>query len=221
MKKGKEIYIGKTFGKLTILSFIEPKIYIKKTGHKSKIHTIKCICSCGNSWVGGLSSVERGLTKSCGCSRKEITSNRFKTHGLSKSLEYDIYCKMKARCLNIEDKDYHYYGGRGITVCDRWLESFENFIEDMGMKPGKEYSIDRVDNNLGYSKGNCKWATRKEQSNNQRGNRIISYRGKKQNLKSWCQELNLPYSAIVQRLNTYGWSIEKSFETPIKIRNLD
>lgn len=106
--------------------------------------------------------------KSCGCKKPDIPIK----HGMSKSSEYSIYQGMKNRCKNTNDKKYYLYGGRGIKVCDRWLESFENFFEDMGFKPNS-CTLDRKNTNLGYSKENCKWATIFEQNNNKRNNVFV------------------------------------------------
>ena len=116
------------------------------------------------------SHLRSGSTLSCGCYRKESNT----THGMTDTKEYELYIRIQDRCYNENHEAYRNYGGRGIAVCDRWKDSFENFYEDMGDKPGEDYSLDRIDNNKGYSPDNCKWATRKEQNRNRRGNKIQS-----------------------------------------------
>ena len=134
-----------------------------------------CRCDCGKKVKVKAFHLKSGHTKSCGCLRKEIAKiGKHKiTHNMSKTPEYKAWNNMKNRCNNPNNKDYKDYGGRGIKVCDHWLESFENFYSDMGDKPFPKilYSIDRVDNNGDYTPENCKRTTQKQQANNRRNNK--------------------------------------------------
>ncbi len=130
-------------------------------------------------------------------------------HGKSKTSEYKSWAGMKERCCRPNHPAYKNYGARGITVCDRWLESFENFLEDMGSKPTAEHSIDRVDNSKGYSPENCKWATNLEQGNNTRRIHFISYKGETKSLRAWARESKVKLSTFSQRFYTYKWSFEQ------------
>ena len=212
MSYKQENYIGKTFGRLKILSFGVPKIYGKA---KNKIATVICICSCGNEVISVLADIKIGKIKSCGCLSIGKTNSNFK-HGasLNKKLttEYSSWINMKDRCYNLKNSHYIGYGGRGIKVCEEWKNNFSKFLQDMGKKPSNKHSIDRINNDLGYFKENCRWATVKEQANNTRTNNYITFLDKIQTLKQWCDELNLNYNTIRSRLR-YGWSIEKTFNT--------
>ena len=155
-----------------------------------------CLCVCGNETRVPTRHLRGGNTKSCGCSNRDVST----THGMSSSPEYVIWSGIKQRCYNEKNPDYHHYGERGIIVCDEWKESFEAFYRDMGPRPSPQHSIDRRENDKGYSKKNCRWATQIEQSNNTRRNIFYIYNGITRTLKAWCRELNLNYHTVRARL---------------------
>ena len=152
--------VGDRFGRLTITRVLN------KSKHK-RVYS-ECVCDCGNIVQVLLSSLKNGNTKSCGCLRKELTSLRMSTHKKSFSPEYNSYHHMIKRCYKKNTNVYSGYGGRGIKVCDRWLESFENFYKDMGEKPSKKHSLDRINNDGNYEPDNCRWATQSTQVINSR-----------------------------------------------------
>ena len=124
---------------------------------------------------------------------------------------------MVARCVNRNIPSWENYGGRGITICDRWLK-FEDFLADMGPKPSNGYSIDRIDVNGNYEPGNCRWATIHEQSRNKRTNRFIEWNGRTQIVSDWAKELGMSTSLLEARLGRLGWPLDKAMTTPVKRR---
>jgi len=139
---------------------------------------------------------------------------RFK-HGMSDRAEFHIWQGMLARCCVSTNRAYRLYGGRGITVCDRWLSSFENFYADMGPRPSPKHSIDRIDNDGNYEPGNCRWTTQKVQCNNRSGNRLLTYKGETKTMQQWADIHNIPYNTLLARIVNYGWAIERALETPV------
>lgn len=121
---------------------------------------------------------------------------------------------MKKRCGNSKSKAYHNYGGRGIKVCDRWLESFENFFEDVGPRP-EGLTLDRIDNDLGYFKENCRWASYKDQANNTRTNKFVEFNGKTLSVSQWERELGFVSGTVKQRLYS-GWPVERALTVPVR-----
>jgi len=185
--------MGQKFGRLTVISRAENG----KTGQPRW----NCKCDCGGKTITLGGDLRSGGTKSCGCLQRELLVMKNTTHGMGKTPIYKNWKDMRKRCLNPSSREYKHYGGRGITVCDRWMK-FENFYGDMGEKPNGT-SIDRIDNNKGYSPDNCRWATQKEQTRNQRTNRIIKYEGKEQCLAVWAEELGIKYTTLWHRLEKY------------------
>jgi hypothetical protein len=129
---------------------------------------------------------------------------------------WNCWCDLKARCSNTGRKDYQNYGGRGIRVCDRWLNSFEAFVEDMGVKPSPHHSIDRIDNHGHYEPGNCRWATRKEQGRNKRNMHMLEHNGVRRCVSEWAEETGLQKHTILFRLRT-GWSVADALNTKVSV----
>lgn len=140
-----------------------------------------------------------------------------RTHGISHTPEYRAWSSMRRRCYDPANAAYADYGGRGITVCERWLESPLNFLADMGPKPSARHCLDRTDNSLGYFKENCRWVTYKDSNQNKRSNRWIVYQGRSLPLIEWIRQLGLSESRVANRLYA-GWSVERAFTEPAAVR---
>lgn len=171
-----------------------------------------CKCDCGNEVRVLGSNIIRGHSKSCGCIRAKASSDSHYKHGMINTRIYKIWVGIKTRCTDVNSRPYKNYGGRGITICDKWM-MFEGFYEDMGSGYSDNLSIDRVDNNKGYSKENCKWSTRIEQANNVRNNHIVVVDGITDTLANMSRRYNINYKMAAQRIKL-GWDIDKVFKTP-------
>ena len=194
--------IGKTCGRLTV---------IKRVPNKGKNARWGCICSCGEYVEVDGCHLRNGGVKSCGCILKESKWN--KTHGLSNSRIYEIWHGMKNRC----DNGNKNYGGRGITVCNEWKNSFDTFYEwALNNGYNETLTIDRIDVNGNYCPENCRWATITEQQNNKRTNVIIEYNGVSHTVSEWAKILNIKGETLFKRLKTK--SVEESFTKEINLR---
>jgi len=171
-------------------------------------------CDCGNDFIAVGSTVKSGGIHSCGCVKFESPS---KTHGLSKTKEYNSWASIIARCENSKDTSYFRYGGRGIKMCERWRNSFEFFILDMGMSPSDSHSIDRKDNNKGYDPENCRWATKKEQALNRRSNNRIEIEGVTKCVTEWCEHFGISWHTYKTRKRN-GVPLMQRFLPPNTIR---
>lgn len=169
--------VGRVFGELTVVA--------KKNGAEGR-SVYFCKCSCGNETEVVRSRLVKGDTRSCG----HLVGKGHVTHGMTNTSTYAIWRSMLARCLRKTAKDYKNYGARGITVCDRWINSFEAFVEDMGVRPENK-SLDRIDNEKGYCKENCRWATPVEQARNTRKNVYVYVDGEKMCAKEAVSKLGV------------------------------
>jgi len=156
-------------------------------------------------------ALRKGSSKCCGAPVhrvRSLVSNKYQN-----TRTYGCWVALKHRCTSPNSVNWANYGGRGITVCERW-KKFENFFEDMGECPSKAHSIDRIDNDGPYSPENCRWSTRKEQSRNTRSNFNVTFQGKTQTLMAWVEELGLTYATISGRIHQLGWTPEEALSIP-------
>lgn len=197
-------------------------IVVSRVGTASGQATWNCACDCGAEVVTTGRNLRSGHTRSCGCLSREMSAERakaaFTKHGhftgRKSSQVHNSYQAMIARCTDPNHPAFARYGGRGITICKRWREGFDNFLADMG-EPAAGNSIDRIDNDGPYSPENCRWATDEDQNNNASRNRIITHDGMTLTLAQWSDRTGIPYVTLRWRLNA-GWDVAKAFATPIR-----
>jgi hypothetical protein len=195
------------FGRLTVLSYAG-----QNNDHNAMWN---CKCDCGNDFIARGSSLLKGATISCGCYRKEVSAKNHTKHGKSKSKLYVMWLGMCARCNNPNNENYSRYGGRGIKVCDEW-RNYENFYNDMHSTYKKGLTIDRIDNDKGYSKDNCRWVTPQEQMHNYSRNVKITINGETDTVKRMCEKYNAKYDNVVRQIKKGKDPLEMLIKYKIK-----
>lgn len=198
---------GCAFGRWVVQGFVE---------QRGKASYWLCRCSCGTEKIVGGNCLRMGQSSSCGCLKRELASKRFIKHGCSRNRthtpEYNSWASMISRCTNPRSTQFKNYGKRGVGVCQSWLNSFEEFLADMGVKPSRNHSLDRIDNNGNYEPKNCRWATQKQQASNTRRNRKITYKKECLTITQWAERTGLHRNVISRRLSR-GWSVERTLAT--------
>ena len=197
---------GRVFGRLAAIERAPKKPYSGNAAWR-------CRCECGNERIVLALKLTAGATKSCGCLKAQMAAERRRTHGRSNTREFHAWAAAKQRCTNPNHIAWNDYGGRGIRMCQRWLESFQAFLDDMGAPPSQSHTIDRVNSNGGYEPGNCRWATPAEQARNKRTNRRIEFQGRTMTVAEWERALGFTAGRIKARLLA-GWSVERALTAP-------
>jgi hypothetical protein len=210
---------GEVFNSWTVLQY----------GHKrGKSHLWLCRCVCGREILVMMDSLRSGKSTQCADCAYQSRSHRPHTRSfytlphqprrprrISGHLTEDhCYYAMFERCYNPNAAKYGRYGGRGITICQRWRESFQAFLDDMGPRPSNDHSIDRIDNNGNYEPANCRWATRTEQQRNKSNNHLISFDGQTMCIADWANEVGLSWHVLTMRLRL-GWTVERALTEPV------
>ena len=186
-------------------------VVTRYAGIRNRNRSWECLCDCGNNTIVLGTNLRRGTTQSCGCLRKIVATK----HGMRYTAEYRIWKHMRGRCLCPTDASFDRYGERGISICQQWIDSFDSFYSDMGPRPSPKHSIDRIDNSLGYTPENCRWATSTIQANNRRSNHLVTYNGKTHTITEWAQIVGIKQPTLRKRLRN-GWSIERALTTPLR-----
>jgi len=199
-------FTGKIFGQIKVLKF-----HSRVPSGKQTVAVWSCKClGCEREFTAKTQQIRTYVVGCITCYNKGKAK-----HGMYKSREYKSWISMKARCNNPIDDHYKDYGQRGITVSDRWVNSFENFFADMGPKPSKRHTIDRIKVNGNYTPENCKWSTPMEQGNNRRNNRLLTFQGETLTLSQWCRKMGFKESTLTNRLDRKGMSVEMALTLPL------
>lgn len=178
-----------------------------------------CRCSCGSEASIRWANVRNGHTKSCGCLQREVTTkNSRKYRHTGKRAEYVIWRHMIDRCCNPKHPSFPNYGARGIVVCERWRNSFDAFVDDVGERPGGGFWLDRLDNEGGYEPGNVGWTRISENQRNKRTTRWLEAYGERLPLQAWAERLGCPSCTIIGRIKG-GWTVAKAVTTPPRRRS--
>lgn len=211
MRKTSKLFVdlvGRRFGKWEVLR--------RSTSRPTPTKWV-CRCECGTVRDVVGASLTRGVSKCCGCDRANLAAtlkSRSTTHGRTNTPEWRAWNGMLARCYTPSHTSFHLYGGRNVQVCERWRQSFDNFFADLGERPAG-CSLGRIDNARDYSPENVRWETDREQMNNTRSNRLLTYGGLTLTVAQWSRRTGISYTAIWQRLDS-GWTVEDALTKPVR-----
>jgi len=197
MRGVKAVEVGKRFGRLVVVALA--RVHQRPSGVRVNVWT--CQCDCGGTRDVFAGNLTNAITQSCGCLQRDVARKAHTTHGKTHTPEYQTWFGMIRRCCESTNRAYPDYGGRGIVVCDAWRNSFVAFLRDMGNRPSKQHSLDRIDNDGPYSKENCRWATVLEQANNKRGNIRITVNGTERTATEWSRISGVNRDTIVYRIS--------------------
>jgi hypothetical protein len=200
--------IGKRFHFLVVQEELE-RIHFASTSSRRYL----CLCDCGNTVVAMPSNLLRGATKSCGCWKQMTAGLARKTHGMSRTPEFNIWTGIRKRCMNPRYREYHLYGGKGVTIAERWGD-FSNFYADMGPRPSPYHSIDRIESNGNYEPGNCRWATDAEQSLNTSRVHKVTYNGQQMSVRAFAAAIGKNYQTV------YKWLVRKGLPMDEALKKL-
>lgn len=198
---------GQQFGRLTVIK--------EAARHSNGSVRWLCKCTCGNEVIVSRHDLRDGSTQSCGCLQTE-SRHSSKTHGERHTRLYNIWASMKQRCCSPSQRNYPYYGGRGIAVCEEWKNFLPFYEWAMANGYRDDLTIDRKNVNGNYEPSNCRWASIDEQRNNTRSNIILKHNGETHTMAEWSKILEISYGALQQRLGKLGWSVEKALTTPVR-----
>jgi hypothetical protein len=204
---------GKKFNHLTVIRYY---------GRGKYKHLWECLCDCGNKKIVDSSCLKNNYTKSCGCeAKKQWSIPKSIKHGKSQTRIYGIYTGMIRRCHHKKDKDYKNYGERGISVCQEWRDDFMSFY-NWAMNNGytETLTLDRINNDGNYEPSNCRWTTIKEQSNNTRFNRYITYNGETKTITQWAEFLGFKEDTLRARIVSGRFTIERAFNQPLEVHRV-
>jgi hypothetical protein len=194
--------IGERFGRAVVVEYVP-------------VGKQKCLCDCGNVFITRTNRLTKGITKSCGCFRRDHQSHQARTHGFRNTRIYHTWRSMKDRCYNPNTESFKNYGNRGITVCDEWRNDFLAFYTwSMSHGYSDDLTIDRIDVNGNYEPSNCRWVNQFVQANNKRNTRYLVYRGERKSLAEWSRSTGFSRGLIADRVFRHGWSVEQALTLP-------
>lgn len=228
----RDVAPDQTYGRWRVLECMTVTSPSGRRVRKARCECASDIGGCGTVRVVACCALANGTSQSCGCLGLEKRSAVARSHGRTGTAEHFAWMSMRARCSQEDHDSYENYGGRGIYVCSGWNHSFQSFLDDMGPRPGKGFSIDRRNNDASYTCGhcdectargataNCRWTTADVQQRNKRTSKVLTHHGLSMVITDWADHLGVDRSILYQRLHHLGWTVEQALDTPVMSKGL-